>query len=243
MEVVVEVRGQNRWAGRGSEPDDAALAERTLLGIVVRVGALEPGVVLPARLIGRRREAARGVPTLRGLGELRHAAIGGIDDERGALAPVDDRIARARIEPEIVVPADVAVRAWRAVAAFGRSGAVGINRRIRFRVAIGDLVLQLLRVLVAEDERLPGTPLDGRQRRQIVSALQIGMAVGGAWRRARRRRLRPARCLRRRARRGQRDHGRHGDPTDDRRQESLAHARPLVVKGRHVGRPLHVTVL
>ena len=61
-------------------------------------------------------------------GERRHAAVGRVDDERAAVFAVDDRHAIAGVDPEVVVAADVAGRAGRAVAALGRGRAVRIAR-------------------------------------------------------------------------------------------------------------------
>ena len=177
VEVVVEVGRQNRRARRRAEADDASLAERTLLGIVVGVGAFEPWVVFANGLVRRRPEDARRIPCLRFIGELGDAAVWRVDEERCALASVDRRVARSGIEPEIVVAADVAVRPRRPIAARRRRGAIGVDRRVEFLAPRGHLLLEILCVFVGQHQRRAGAAFERRERAEIVRALQVRTSI------------------------------------------------------------------
>ena len=76
-------------------------------------------------------------------------------------------VARAVVDPEVVVAADVAGRAGRSVAADRRRGAVAVARPRRAFGRGGHLLLELARLLVGHRscaER--GRPLERRQRRE-----------------------------------------------------------------------------
>ena len=160
---------------------------------------------------------------LRRLGQRRNAAVRRIDDQRGALAAVDGGVPRARIEPEIVVAADVAVRARRAVAARRRRGAVGVDRRVELLAVLRDLLFELLRLFVGQHQRRAGAALERRDasRDRRCPADRDGRRPVAA---RRRRRSLPAsrvcpsdrRCLRRQHR--------------DRRQQRCAHVHDLACR-------------
>ena len=143
VQVVVEHR-QRRRARRRAEAEQAPLAERTPLRIVVRAGrAFEPGI---GALLLRRRSACSAAAALRcraAARQRRHAAVRRIDDDRRALLAVDGDVLVPLIDPEIVVAADVARRAGRSVAANRRRGAVAVARPRARVLAIGDLLLEL----------------------------------------------------------------------------------------------------
>src|SRR5262249_26041459 len=141
--------------------------------------ALEPRIVLARGLIGGRPDVAReALPRL--WRHLRHAAIRRIDHERRALAAVDGRVLRSRVDPEAVVAADVSGGTGRTVTAERRRGTIAFELRVAGDPARIRRLLTLLHVLVAQHERRSRRALDRRERREIVGALQIGMSIGDA---------------------------------------------------------------
>jgi hypothetical protein len=122
-----------------------------------------------------------------------NAAIGRIDDERAAALAIDDRDALTRIEPEIVVAADIARGARRSVAALRRSGAIRIARLVQPIAAIGDGLLHAGCGLLGEHEVFDVLrPLERSDRRVGPDALEIGLAIRRARDARRLRRARPA---------------------------------------------------
>ncbi len=122
--VVVE-RRQHRRAGYRAETEQTALRERAHLRMVVGTGAafLEPP--------GGPRIFLEAPPTLRcaRFAELRHlgqAAILRDCNDGGAEFAVDGKRLIAVVDPERVVPANVAGSARRTITAFRRCFAVGI---------------------------------------------------------------------------------------------------------------------
>jgi len=91
--VVIEIIRHERR--RRAEGQQAALGKGTILWMIVLAAAHRH---LGARLLARARF----------LRQRGNAAIGRIDDERAATLAIDDRDTLTRIEPEIVVAADIA---------------------------------------------------------------------------------------------------------------------------------------
>ena len=175
VQVVVE-HGQHRRPGRRPEPEQAPLAERTALHVVVGGRSLEAGIVL-LRVGGRPRECGRREPLPRLRRHRGDAAVRRIDNHRHALLPVDGEVLGAVVDPEVVVAADVARRAGRPVAAGRRRCAIAAARQRRPRDALGALALEPRRFFLRHHERRPGRPLERRHRRDVVGALKVGMAV------------------------------------------------------------------
>ena len=165
--VVVEVIRQHRRPGVRSERHDAALGDGPVFGVVETP---------------ERRDAAESLGlSLSTVGsEIGDAAVGWIDDDRAAALAVHDRHVVARVDPEIIVAADVAGRAGGPVAPFGRGLAIRVTLSGELLRGVGANFLEPLdlrrRQRLGESRR----SLERRKRAVGPVALQVGMAVGGA---------------------------------------------------------------
>ena len=162
LQVLVVARRHDRRSG--VEAQEAALGQPAVLGAVGADAA-------DAEAHGaRRRDVLRvGRSALLRHPRLQrgHAPVGGIDDQRRA-AVVDH--ARAAVEPEVVVGADVA--------AGGQRLGADLARRIGLGGALHGRRLDLGCLLRREHRlRLVGRPLEGSQRPEVPHALQIRLAV------------------------------------------------------------------
>jgi hypothetical protein len=118
---------------------------------------------------------------------LRDAAVGRIDDDRGAVLAVDFVVGVAGVDPEVVVAADVAGGAGRSVAADRWRLALWIAGARPLLAPRGVGLFQLADFRVGEREpavRL-GRPLERRHRGDVPEALQIRMPPRRARRRLR----------------------------------------------------------
>src|SRR5262249_31054196 len=107
MKVVVE-DWERRRSGRRPESEQAALTQRSTLRIVVRARrSFEAGILCLLLIRGWRSREPAGISCASRGGQLRHAAVRGIDDDRRRLLSVDRKKSAARVDPEVVVSADV----------------------------------------------------------------------------------------------------------------------------------------
>ena len=177
VQIVVEVIRQSRRAGGGGEAEQASLAERTALGIVVGAGRLQTGIAAFLRVGSRPRAFSR--QTCPGFRVVRrYAAIGRIDHDRRPDLSIHNCVVRAGIEPERVVAAHTTRSAGRTVTAFGRSGTIAFDGLVTFVLLIGDQLFETRRLFLGQHGVHSGWPLDRRDRGEIVSALEVGMTVG-----------------------------------------------------------------
>ena len=174
LEVVVEHR-QHRRTGDRPEAHDAAFAERPLFGVVV--GARRPRLDVLGRVGSRRRAQPRRVALHRFRERRRNLAIRRVDDHRGPVLAVDLVVGVARIDPEVVVAADIAGRAGRTVAADRRrlSVAVARSRTIFAPGGIGAFEFPDLGLRQREPALRFVRTLERRHGREIPEPLQVRM--------------------------------------------------------------------
>ena len=186
--VVVEDR-QHRRAGRGAEPEQAALRERPLLHVVERARRIQTGLE-PVRGAVVLTRAPATTPSRGGcvsgdprLGPRRIPAVRGIDEDGGAPLPVDLERPGARVDPEGVVAPDVPRGTGRPVPSYRRCAAI---RVAELGIHRGDDVVAAIergrrpfperrRLLIGQRHRLTqlGRTLHRRQRPGVVGAGQV----------------------------------------------------------------------
>jgi len=103
---------------------------------------------------------------------------GRIDQQRCAPLSFDHRVTRAGVDPEAVVAADVAGWSGRPVTANRRCRADAADRRALLIASRGRLLFEFFRLLVAHHQRIADRPFHGRECRQVVRPLEVGMTVG-----------------------------------------------------------------
>ena len=123
----------------------------------------------------------RHVALLRLRQRRRHLAVRRIDNQRGPELTVDAVVGVSRIDPEVVVAADVARGAGRSVAANRRRLTVAVARPVETRGAVLLRAFQLHGLILGHREPAPKLlgPLERRHRRRVPETLQVGMAPRG----------------------------------------------------------------
>jgi hypothetical protein len=101
MQIIMEIVRQRPRSRRGTESEQAALAERPLLRVIVGTGRLR-GAILAVVSGGSRRRPGRHDPLGGGLIEGRHFAVLGVNDDGRSYLPSDLGVCRALVESETV---------------------------------------------------------------------------------------------------------------------------------------------
>jgi hypothetical protein len=155
-------RSNSARAASSGRRQQTALGERAILGMVVLAAA--------HRQLGARLPGASAL-----LRQRWNAAVGRIDDERAAALAVDDRDALTRIEPEIVVAADIARGAVDPSPPLWRRGPVRIARLVETIAAIDDGLLHPRRRFLVNTSSLT---FCGRSSGVIVALVQTPWRSG-----------------------------------------------------------------
>src|SRR5208337_1190870 len=158
-EVVVKIIGKSRRPGCGTESEQAAFTQGAAFGVIVGTGRLEAHI--PAFLHVRCWPGQQCEHSFSsGRVEGRRTAVGRIDHDRRADLAVDYGVARARIEPEIVVATYSSGRSSGSVATFRRRRSIALDRLICF-VALGSgVLLEFDRFFGSEHGFGSGRPLE-----------------------------------------------------------------------------------
>src|SRR3984893_11154545 len=189
MQIIVEIVRQRRWAGRRTESEQPALAERPLLRVIESAGRRSCAIL--AIVSGGRRGRPRRRETLaRGLVVGRQMTLRRVDDDGCLNLPSDHGVGRALVKPETIIAADdtaptllqsfkerfrfAGVAAHRRRRAIRRQGLVASGA---FGPALCLGSLQSFGSFLCQERRIPRPPLQRRHRGEVVGALEVGMSI------------------------------------------------------------------
>jgi len=189
MQIIIKIVRQSRRSRRGTEAEQAALAERPLLRVIVGAGRLRCAI-LALVSGGRRRRPGRRDALACGLVVGRHLAVRRINDDGCSNLPPDLSVCRALVEPETIIPADGAAPAlFQSFKVRFRLASVATHRRRRaiqrqrlvasgaFGPALGFGSLQSFGLFLCQEGRIAGPSLKRRHRGEVVGALQVRMPI------------------------------------------------------------------